>query len=106
MNFTSPEILESTWEKVAIHVEKRVIKGFVETTTGDSLDALLGNLSAPPPGIVRIRRLDDDTIEEIPVENAKAVFYVKDFVGDPAREHIHFHRGAPIVHGLWIRLEF
>ena len=103
---TSPEKPESKWDKVAIRLENRVIKGFVESREGDTLDVLLSNATAPQPGIVRIRRLDDGTIEEIPVEQAKAVFYVKEFDGDPARKHIHFYRSAPIVHWLWIRLEF
>ena len=94
------------FEKVVIRIGHEVIKGFLEIDARDTLDALLRNVSAAPPTLVRIRRLDDDTIHDIPIEDTKAVFYVRDFGGDPDHRELHFYRGAPIVHGVWIRLEF
>lgn len=93
-------------EKVVIRRGDDVIKGFLEIGSGNTLDALLRDATAAPPAVLRIRRLDNGTIEEIPIEHAKAVFYVKDFKGDPDHRDLRFYRGAPIVHGVWIRLEF
>ena len=95
------------WEKVVVRVNSDVIKGFLEaSSTGHTLDELLRNATAAPPALLRIRRLDDDIVEEIPVEKTKAVFYVKDFGGNSQHEDLNFYKGAPVVHGVWIRLEF
>lgn len=102
----SPTNRDRDQEKVVIHLENGVVKGFLEKKAGNSLDALLQNIIATPPPVLRIRHLDGDTPTEIPVEEAKAIFYVKDFSGDPQHKDIQFYRGAPIVHGVWIRLEF
>jgi Family of unknown function (DUF6982) len=94
------------FEKVVIRVGNEVIKGFLESRAGDSLDALLRNAAADPPALLRVRQLGDDVIREIPIENTKAVFYVNDFDGDRERKNLLFYKGAPIVHGVWICLEF
>jgi hypothetical protein len=93
-------------EKVVVHLEDGVVKGFLESNAGDTLDALLRKVIAAPPQLLRIRRLGEDTLDEIPVEKTKAIFYVKDFDGNPEQKALHFYKGAPIVHGIWIRLEF
>jgi hypothetical protein len=97
---------DSGFEKVVIRVGGEVIKGFLENREGDSLDALLRNATADPPAVLQIRRLDDSSILEIPIESTKAVFYVKDFDGDREHKNLRFYKGAPIIHGVWIRLEF
>lgn len=102
----SPTDSDSGFEKVVIRVGDEVIKGFLKSRAGDSLDALLRNAAADPPSLLRVRRLADDSIQEIPIESTKAVFYVKDFDGDQQHKNLRFYRGAPIVHGVWIRLEF
>lgn len=93
-------------EKVVIHSENGVIKGFLESHRGDTLETLLRNATADPPLLLRIRPVGKDTSQEIPVQNTKAVFFVKDFEGDPQRKNLQFYRGAPVVHGVWIRVEF
>jgi hypothetical protein len=97
---------DSGFEKVVIRVGNEVIKGFLESRAGDSLDSLLRNAAADPPALLRVRRLDDGSIQEIPIEDTKAVFYVNDFDGDRQHKNLRFYKGEPIVHGVWIRLEF
>ena len=31
---------------------------------------------------------------------------MKDFDGDQQHKNLRFYKGAPIIHGVWIRLEF
>lgn len=97
---------DSGFEKVVIRVGNEVVKGFLESRAGDGLDALLRNAAADPPAVLRVRRLSDSLIQEIPIQDTKAVFYVKDFDGDRQHKSLRFYKGAPIVHGVWIRLEF
>ena len=94
------------FEKVVIRVGNELIKGFVETPTWDSLDALLRNASADPPTLLRVRRLGDGEILEIPIGKTKAIFYVKDFDENRQQKSLRFYKGAPIIHGVWIHLEF
>lgn len=102
----SEQLTERGWEKVVIRLENGVVKGCLESNAGDTLDALLQKAIATPPTVLRIRRLGEDRISEIPLDKVKAVFYVKDFDGSPERKDLHFYKSAPIVHGLWIRVEF
>ena len=106
MTIASGTAAEKDWEKVVIHLESEVVKGFLETHPMDTLDALLLSTSNGMPPSLRIRRLGVDTFEEIPTENAKAVFYVKDFEGNGQRKDLQFYKRAPLVHGIWIRVEF
>ncbi len=53
-----------------------------------------------------MRALDSDIVEEISAEDINAVFYVNSFEGDSEHEHLNFHTRAPIVHGIWMRLQF
>ena len=94
------------FEKVVIHVENQVIKGFLQNRQENTLDALLRDASALPPPFLRIRPLGQDSFQEIAIEDTKAIFYVKDFDGDPRHKDLRFYRGAPIVHGVWVRVEF
>ena len=94
------------FERVVIRIGDEIIKGFLEIGEGDTLDALLRNVAAAPPAMLVIRTCEDSVIKRIPIEDTKAVFYVKDFDGDPDHRDLRFYKGAPIVHGVWVRLEF
>lgn len=97
---------QSEWEKVIIHLKSEVIKGFLEPQLIDTLDALLLKATEGMPPFLRIRRLGCEAVEEIPTESAKAVFYVRSFEGDAQHKEVRFYKRAPLVHGLWIRIEF
>ena len=102
----SEELTECGWEKVVIRLDDGVVKGCLEIKVGDTLEALLQRAIATPSTVLRIRPLGEDRITEISLDTVKAVFYVKDFDGNPQRKDLRFYKSAPIVHGLWIRLEF
>ena len=53
-----------------------------------------------------MRSLETDIVEDILAEEIKAVFYVNSFDGDSKHEILNFHSRAPIVHGIWMRLQF
>jgi len=97
---------ESKSEKVVIQFGEELIKGYLESPTWNTIEELLRNAPDSPPKIFRIRRLGSDVVEDIPTENAKAVFYLNNFDGDFEHRPLQFHTRAPIVHGIWVRLEF
>lgn len=55
---------------------------------------------------IRLRLIDSDTVEDLPLENAKAVFLVKTFDGNDRHNPLHFHTNAAVTPGLWVRIEF
>lgn len=94
------------WEKVVIQFGGKCIRGYLETSQWNTIEDILATPQLNTVEKLRIRLLDFDQVEEIPINDVKAVFYVNSFEGDPARRTINFHTRTPIVHGIWIRLEF
>jgi hypothetical protein len=93
-------------EKVVIQFGNDTIKGYLKTSAGESVEDLLHNAPKRAPKCLRILRLDTDKEEDIEVRNAKAVFYVNTFEGDAQHTPLRFHQRAPIVHGIWVRIDF
>ena len=100
------ESITTKSEKVVVQFGTRTIKGYLESPAWNTIEELLSNASPGVPEILRVRRLDTEQIEEVPLKDVKAVFYVNSFDGNPVRNHLNFHTRAPIVHGIWMRFQF
>jgi hypothetical protein len=70
------------------------------------VEELLSNAPHRSPETFRFRRFDSDFVDEIPTAEIKAVFYVHSFEGDSEHKHLNFYSRAPIVHGIWMRVQF
>jgi hypothetical protein len=93
-------------EKVVVQFGNRTIKGYLDTPAWETVEELLGHAPHTSPESFRVRLLDSNIVEEIPAQNVKAVFYVNSFDGDSDHEILNFHSRAPIIHGIWMRLQF
>ena len=93
-------------EMVVIQFGSRTIKGYLDSPAWSTMDELLSHAPHSSPESFRVRRPESDTVEEISAGDIKAVFYVNSFEGDSDHEHLNFHTRAPIVHGIWMRLQF
>jgi hypothetical protein len=93
-------------EKVVIQFGDRSIKGYLDSPAWSTVEEMLSHAPQGSPECFRVRNLDSDMVEEISVEEIKAVFYVNSFEGDSKHEILNFHSRAPIVHGIWMRLQF
>lgn len=93
-------------EKVVAQYGNRIVKGYLDSPAWKTLEELLSNAPANQPQTFRIRPLGSDTVEEIPAEDLKAVFYVNSFEGNSSHKPLNFSTSAPIVHGIWVRLQF
>jgi len=100
------ESADAQSEKIVIQFGDRTIKGFLESQSWNTIEELLRNAPHTPPKTFRVRHLDSGEVEEIPTNQAKAVFYVNSFEGDEHHKPLHFHSRAPIAHGVWVRLLF
>ncbi len=97
---------ETKSERVVIHFGTELIKVYLESKTWNTIEDLLQNAPSGLPATFCIRRVGSDIVDEIRTEKAKAIFYVDNFEGDLSHNPLQFHSRAPIVHGVWIRVEF
>ena len=91
--------------KVVVRYENHTVRGLVDAVELGSIEELMCNGQSHLNSI-RVRRLDTDTVEDVPTKDAKAVFFVKTFDGDERHRPLHFHENAPITPGLWVRVHF
>jgi uncharacterized protein DUF6982 len=94
------------FDKVVVHTGGRVFKGYIESHQWEELEGLLVQGPRRLPDILRLRTLEDDTFREIPLNGLKAVFFVKSFEGQGTRNDLKFFSNAPMVHGIWVQLQF
>jgi hypothetical protein len=96
----------SRMQKVVIQFGNALVKGHLEPQSWDSIEGVLRNAPELPPRSFRVRPLGSDTFQEFSTADAKAIFYVNDFDGDSEHRPLNFHSPTPIVHGIWVRIEF
>jgi hypothetical protein len=91
--------------RVVVQGSDGAIKGYAEKAQWATPS---GSLTADDPKRVSIRvtRLDSDIIEDVPLENVKAVFFVRDFAGEVQRRDLRFHDHLPATQCLWVRVRF
>jgi hypothetical protein len=106
MKAQTEQVAGARLQKVVIQFGDSVVKGYLEPQSWDSIEGVLRSAPDSPPRSFRVRTLDSDTIQEISTADAKAVFYVNDFEGDREHRPLQFHAPTPIVHGIWVRVEF
>ena len=93
-------------EKVVIQFGTRTIKGYLESPAWDTIEELLSGAPLSSPETLRVRLLESDTVEEISIKDVKAIFYVHNFDGDAKHKEMSFYGNSPIVHGIWMRVQF
>lgn len=93
-------------EKVVIQFGARTLKGYLETPVWNTIEDLLS--SAPPssPETLRVRLLESNTVEEISINDVKAIFYVHSFDGNAKHKELSFYGNSSIVQGIWMRVQF
>ncbi|MGE5113200.1 MAG: DUF6982 domain-containing protein [Acidobacteriaceae bacterium] len=94
------------FDKVVVQAGGRVFKGYIESQQWEEIEGLLVQGSRRLPDILRLRSIEDETFSEIPLNGLKAVFFVKSFDGQGTRHDLKFFSNAPMVHGIWVQLQF
>ena len=93
-------------ERIVIQFGARTIKGYLESPTGNTIEELLKAAPLGAPASLRVRCLESNVIEEISINDVKAIFYVRSFEGDAKHKELSYYGKSPIVHGIWMRVEF
>lgn len=106
MTLSEPGSEHPRSEKVVIQFGSRTLKGYLDSPAWDTVEEMLSHAPHGSPESFRIRTLESNQIEEVSADEIKAVFFVNSFGGDAKHEILNFHTRAPIVHGIWMRLQF
>jgi hypothetical protein len=93
-------------EKVVIQFGTRTIKGYLESPAWNTIEELLSGAPLSTPEVLHVRLFDSNTVEEISIKDVKAIFYVHNFDGDANHKEMSFYGKSPIVHGIWMRVQF
>lgn len=93
-------------ERVVIQFGNKTLKGYLESPAWNEIEDFLGIAPPPSPETFRVRHLDSEVVEEVPISEIKAIFYVNTFAGDSGHNHLNFHSRAPVANGVWVKLEF
>ncbi len=93
-------------EKIVVQFGTRTVKGYLDSPIWNTIEELLSNAPAQSPESFRLRHLDSNALEDIPLKDVKAVFYVRSFEGEEHHKSLNFHTLVPTVHGIWMRLQF
>jgi len=91
--------------KVVVHLEDGLlVKGFFDGAEGGSQAPLSHSGSLLDSRI----QLEQPAGKKISVDlgAAKAVFFVKDFDGNPRHQEVKFFHAEPDAEGLWVRVRF
>jgi len=93
-------------ERVVIQFGARVIKGYLESPAWNTIEELLSDAPLSTPEILHVRLFESNAVEEISIKDVKAIFYVHNFDGDANHKEMSFYGKSPIVHGIWMRVQF
>jgi hypothetical protein len=91
---------------LVIRYEDHAVRGLAQIKDLGTMDQLLRSDSQTSFDSIRLKLVNSEEITHVPTKNAKAVFFVKTFDGDLRHRALHFHEHAPLVSGLWVRVEF
>ena len=91
--------------RVVIQRSDGAVKGYAEKHQWNTSE---GSFSAEDlhRRSIRLTRLDSGAVEDVKLENVKAVFFVRDFAGEVQRQDLRFHDHLPATQCLWVRVRF
>ena len=92
--------------RVVVHRNGKTERGFLSDSRWQNLEEILRSPSIGFPDFLPLTRDGSSETVEIPVSQAKAVFFVKSFEGCREQLTVHFHSDDGVAGGLWVRVRF
>ncbi len=103
MNHFPPQESSDEPYMIVIRGEDYTIKGYAERSQWPSeMDAV----HAQGFHSIRLKHPQTGALEDVALQNVKAVFFVKDFSGQTSHVDLLFHDRVPPMECLWIRIRF
>lgn len=90
--------------RVVIQRSDGAVKGYAEKGQWNATDSI--SVEDLQRSSIRVTRLDSGAVEDVKLENVKAVFFVRDFAGEVQRRDLRFHDHLPATQCLWVRVRF
>jgi len=84
----------------------RVIKGYLEFPEWHSAQEAAHSSPGQAYDRFRVRHVESNTVEEVPADDIKAIFFVSDLKGEPEHMSLRFHALEPILPGVWVQVQF
>jgi len=103
LNHFPPKEMSEEPYRIVIRGEDSTIKGYADRSQWptDADGVHTQGLSS-----IRLTHLQSGEVEDIVLDNVKAVFFVKDFSGQTNHVDLLFHDRLPAMECLWIRIRF
>lgn len=98
------EVSATSSQKVVVNIGGKTIKGYAEFPLPSTLEEALSRPLRVLPEVLELRSHSGSEQLEVPVQDAKAVFFVKSFDGSPEANELKFFKNAPLIHSLWVRV--
>lgn len=94
-----------SYYRVVVQSSEGALKGYAEKSQWITSG---GSFSCEDQGrdSIRVTLLDSGAVEDVPLDNVKAVFFVRDFAGEEKRRDLRFHDHLPATECLWVRVRF
>lgn len=94
-----------SYYRVVVQGNDGAIKGYADKAQWTTANGSLTGEDQRRDSI-RLKRLDSGAVEDVPLANVKAVFFVHDFTGEDQRRDLRFHDHLPATQCLWVRVRF
>lgn len=96
---------QESYYRVVVQSSEGALKGYAEKAQWITSR---GSFSAEDQGrdSIRLTLLDSGAVEDVSLDNVKAVFFVRDFAGEERRRDLRFHDHLPATECLWVRVRF
>lgn len=92
-------------EKVVVHLaDRKLLKGYMDMADSLAGAGIVSNGHSAPEQIEL--ELINGERASIDLKSAKALFFVKEFEGQPHYSDLRFFRRTPEFAGLWVRVRF
>lgn len=92
--------------KVVVRFVDHAVRGFVGSDQIGTVEEMVRSGARAPIETIRLTPVEGGSPVELAIADAKAIFFVNTFDGNTEHEALHFHQNAPILPGLWVRVEF
>ncbi|HEV8524607.1 MAG TPA: hypothetical protein VGQ71_08920 [Terriglobales bacterium] len=93
--------------KVVAHLrDGKLIKGYTDIVTPETLEELLQQGPLPLPGQLPLRAAGARQAQAVDLESLKALFFVRSFEGRNQYQELKFFDAHPPVLGLWVRIKY
>jgi hypothetical protein len=104
--FVQNKVIKIPSNNVVVRYANHIVRGSIDREAFLAADSAQDKKTPNSLEIITLVREGATAAEDLPIEEAKAVFFVRSLEGNAGQRDIHFHDGAPLMENLWVRITF